>query len=364
MNRSGHRFGQESLQDRLGRPEHSGVSRWLKHRRAICLLAVLCLAADFLLLSSTALAQSCSATSPTINFGNVEFVSGTNYSTTGTISVTCTVPVGSGPYNFSVCLNIGLAGSGSWRTMTSGSNSLSYNLYQDAAHTTIWGSYYSMPPNPVVLNIHVNSPFDIIYQGGSTTVSTTIYAYIQSSVNTTVPAGSYLQDLTGSNTALNVNMVTDPFTPIACTSGGGVYEGTFPFTTTATVINNCLVSATNVNFGTAPGVLSSAVTATGNITATCSNNHSYTIALNQGSTSGASLTDRRMAGSGAAVVHYELYTSSGYTTVWGDGTSGTGTVSGTGNNSAQSYTVYGRVPAQSPAAGGSYSDTITVTVTY
>jgi spore coat protein U-like protein len=39
-------------------------------------------------------------------------------------------------------------------------------------------------------------------------------------------------------------------------------------------------------------------------------------------------------------------------------------VAATGNGSAQSFTVYGRVPPQAAPAPGNYSDTITVTVTY
>jgi spore coat protein U-like protein len=39
-------------------------------------------------------------------------------------------------------------------------------------------------------------------------------------------------------------------------------------------------------------------------------------------------------------------------------------VSGTGIGSSQNYTVYGRVQAQTTPAPGTYTDTITVTVTY
>ncbi len=71
-----------------------------------------------------------------------------------------------------------------------------------------------------------------------------------------------------------------------------------------------------------------------------------------------------MAGSGSAVVHYQLYTNSGHSTVWGDGTSGTSTSGGTGAGSNQNYTVYGLVSAQTTPAPNLYSDTVTVTVSY
>jgi spore coat protein U-like protein len=49
--------------------------------------------------------------------------------------------------------------------------------------------------------------------------------------------------------------------------------------------------------------------------------------------------------------------------VWGN-TVGTDTVAATGSGAAQSYTVYGRITAQTTPAPGTYTDTITVTVTY
>lgn len=65
---------------------------------------------------------------------------------------------------------------------------------------------------------------------------------------------------------------------------------------------------------------------------------------------------------GTQTVGYNLYTSSAYTTAWGDGTGGSSTVAGTGL--AQSTTVFGRVPAQTTPQAGTYTDTIIVTVTY
>ena len=49
--------------------------------------------------------------------------------------------------------------------------------------------------------------------------------------------------------------------------------------------------------------------------------------------------------------------------MWGN-TVGTDTVSATGSGASQAYTVYGRVPMQTTPAAATYTDTITVTVTY
>jgi spore coat protein U-like protein len=67
--------------------------------------------------------------------------------------------------------------------------------------------------------------------------------------------------------------------------------------------------------------------------------------------------------SGGVTVNYSLYSDSGRATNWGN-TVGTDTVSSTGTGALQSFTVYGQVPAQTTPAPATYTDTITVTVTY
>jgi spore coat protein U-like protein len=70
-----------------------------------------------------------------------------------------------------------------------------------------------------------------------------------------------------------------------------------------------------------------------------------------------------MTGPGSALLGYSLFSDSARTVNWGQ-TVGTDTVTGTGNGTAQALTVYGDVPAGQYLAPGSYSDTITATVTY
>jgi spore coat protein U-like protein len=120
-------------------------------------------------------------------------------------------------------------------------------------------------------------------------------------------------------------------------------------------------SATTMNFGT-QGVLSTNVDQTSTVQVTCTNTTPYNIGLDAGAGTGATVATRKMT-SGANTVNYTLYSNSGRTTVWGN-TIGTDTVAATGNGSAQSYTVYGRVPSQAAPAPGTYTDTITITVTY
>ncbi|WP_416798763.1 spore coat U domain-containing protein [Ciceribacter azotifigens] len=135
------------------------------------------------------------------------------------------------------------------------------------------------------------------------------------------------------------------------------------FTVQIQITAECLInSATTLDFG-ASGVLSSATTGTSEITVQCTNGTTYNVGLNAGLGAGATVASRKMTGPASATVTYSLYSDAAHTTVWGE-TIGTDTVSGTGTGASQVYTVYGQVPAQSTPAAGTYSDTITVTVTY
>jgi spore coat protein U-like protein len=131
----------------------------------------------------------------------------------------------------------------------------------------------------------------------------------------------------------------------------------------ATVTANCTVSTSPVAFGSIDA-LGGNYDATGAVTVNCTNGAAWSAAANQGSGSGATMASRRMT-SGANALTYHLYTNSGRTTMWGDGSSGTATVGGTGTGGAQVFTVYGRVPSgQTTVRAGSYSDTVSVTITY
>ena len=138
---------------------------------------------------------------------------------------------------------------------------------------------------------------------------------------------------------------------------------TTTFAIGGTVVGLCSVSATALSFGTTiPDVVAANIDATTSINATCANTLPYTIALNAGGGTGATFAVRKMT-SGANTMNYSLYTDSGHSNVWGDGTAGSVTSAGTGTGAAQTITVYGRIPPQT-VTPGVYNDTITVTITY
>jgi len=135
------------------------------------------------------------------------------------------------------------------------------------------------------------------------------------------------------------------------------------FNVTVLIAATCVVtSATTLNFGTA-GVLAANTDQTSTINVTCTNTTPYSIGLSKG-TNGGSVTTRQMKGVvGAALINYSLFSDAPRTVNWGD-TGGTGLDSGTGNGSAQPFSVFGRAPPQTTPQLDTYNDTITVTVSY
>lgn len=90
---------------------------------------------------------------------------------------------------------------------------------------------------------------------------------------------------------------------------------------------------------------------------------SFDIALSAGSSH--NFSPRAMA-MGSNALNYNIYTSSGYSTVWGDGTGGSVTQSFSAILSLGTitFTAFGLASTGQYVPVGTYSDSITVTVTY
>jgi spore coat protein U-like protein len=122
----------------------------------------------------------------------------------------------------------------------------------------------------------------------------------------------------------------------------------------------CTVNATSFQFGTINPLIATSHDSTSIVTVTCPSLTSYTVALGPGS---GTFSQRQMS-DGTNTLDYNLYTDSAHTEIWGDGSGSTATVSGQADDTGTDHTVYGRLPHQPTAVVGSYSDSITVTVTY
>lgn len=132
---------------------------------------------------------------------------------------------------------------------------------------------------------------------------------------------------------------------------------------TGSITATCVVNASSLAFGAYNPVLNTNLDVTGTVSVSCTNATPYNVGLDAGAGTGATVTNRKLT-SGANTLTYQIYRDSARTLNWGN-TAGTDTIAGTGNGSAQSITAYGRiVSGQTTAAVGSYTDTVTVTITY
>jgi spore coat protein U-like protein len=138
---------------------------------------------------------------------------------------------------------------------------------------------------------------------------------------------------------------------------------TTTFQVKATVLASCQVSAADLDFGNYAPTTGADTAADTTIDVTCTDGTAYTVALDGGSVM-HDVSARAMSDGNSHDLSYGLYTTAGFTTGWGDGTASTATVGGTGNGAAQALTVYGRLPAGQYVPAASYTDQITVTVTY
>lgn len=147
------------------------------------------------------------------------------------------------------------------------------------------------------------------------------------------------------------------------TAASATSTATDTIAVSATVQTACVVVASPLAFGNYNPTSSTPLDATTTFNVTCTNGTSYTVGLNAGTTSGSSVTARKMNKSGTTL-NYSLYQDTGRTTNWGN-TPGTDTpAAATAGASAATITVYGRVPALQNVSAGSYTDAVTVTVNY
>src|SRR6266852_470073 len=97
--------------------------------------ALLLVLAALLLSRSAEAAASCTISVTGVSFGAYDVFSATALDSTGTITYRCS----GSARNISVTLSTGAANSFTPRATSSGTDTLTYNLFTDAAHSTIWG---------------------------------------------------------------------------------------------------------------------------------------------------------------------------------------------------------------------------------
>ena len=308
-------------------------------------------------------ADSCSATMTDVVFANVSPISGSDYYATGTLTVNCTLALGLPSLllpNITYCLSLGAGSggtSGAWRTMANGGARLPYNLYLDSSYggTAVWGGA-AMPANQTPIRETVLAG---VLGLGVYSKSYTIYGKIPASalagVGTSGNANTTYSSSFGADATFTYALST-LLGPPSCTTGT---TATLPFQVRATVVNNCIVSASHLAFGNS-NLLSGTVSANGAVSVQCTANNAYRVALDGGLN--GSVADRRMRNRlTGETVRYRIATTAGGPG-WGDGTLGTLIFAGTGSGALQSLPMVGQVPAQPTPSPGDYKDTVTATI--
>jgi len=132
-------------------------------------------------------------------------------------------------------------------------------------------------------------------------------------------------------------------------------------------LTTCTVSTSGVAFSPYNPLPGQSADTTGIISVTCSGvgMANYTVTINSGL---GSFSGRKMF-AGSHSLTYNLYKDSGFTQVWGDGTAGTVTVTGSTTvvvfPVTTNYVVYSRIAGgQNTAKVGAYADSLMVRVTY
>jgi spore coat protein U-like protein len=130
----------------------------------------------------------------------------------------------------------------------------------------------------------------------------------------------------------------------------------------------CNVTSTPVNFNTYDVFSPIPSDSAGSITVTCNNPDKKTLPVSISISSGNAgiFTPRQMSqAAGPDRMKYNLFIDSPRTAIWGDGTGSTSTVTETVSRDVNiNEPIYGRIPAQQNLSVGTYSDTLTVTVTW
>lgn len=288
------------------------------------------------LIPVAARAGNCSCTGTTLNVGAYSVFSATASQPTAALSVTCN---GNGTYN--VGFSTGNSGSYASRRMDQAAgDSLFYNIYTDAARTTVWAATNQK----------------VYTASGSVTFSEQLYMKLNP-----------LQDLKYSGNAYQ-DFILVTMTPDASTGGP---TRTCNITIQSSVTAECLAPGATLAFGTYDPVVvnasaASPLNANTNLAFTCTKGVSATVALDNGLNVSGGV--RRLAGPSANFLQYDIYKDSGRTQSWTALAGGTVTAVSTSKNTplggGTGLPAYGRIPGNQDVVAGSYSDSVTATINY
>jgi spore coat protein U-like protein len=135
----------------------------------------------------------------------------------------------------------------------------------------------------------------------------------------------------------------------------------------APALADCTISVTPVAFGTYTPTSDAVRDGVGSVRTDCRHNVSPG-GISIGTGGSGSYATRRML-NGSSQLQYNLFMDAARTTVWGNGSGGTATVSppisqSSGLRRIREAVIYGRIPARQNVRAGTYTDTMFVTVSF
>lgn len=142
---------------------------------------------------------------------------------------------------------------------------------------------------------------------------------------------------------------------------------TEPFTVSIEIQNTCTVLTPGNIVFTATSAQPGTRNAQGQIVVRCSIDHDYSIALDGGTHSGSTTRNMRGPGStGTTDIAYALYRDAGLTVAWGSGTEFGAVYPGKGGglDKDQVVDVYARATLVGTEPVGTYTDTVTATLSF
>ena len=234
----------------------------------------------------------------TLSYTPLNFGTYTGTLLTGVNTATVTCPLGTN-YSIGLSAGTGVGATTTLRKMTGPAGAtLNYQIFQNSARTLNWGNTTGVDN----------------YSGTGTGSPQAISIYSQVTSGQFVAPGTYTDTISSAIAS---------------------------FTVTAVVQAQCTISASTLAFGTYAGWL---INASSVLTVTCINTTAFNIGLNAGTSTGATVTTRKMTGPTSATLSYKLFRDSARTQNWGN-TVGTDTLLSQGNGTARQYSVYGQIPA-------------------
>ncbi|MCU1748850.1 spore coat protein U domain-containing protein [Pseudomonas sp. 6D_7.1_Bac1] len=181
---------------------------------------------------------------------------------------------------------------------------ISYTLYgnNSTSYPITRGTAFDFARNSIADNLGLLS---------SPTVAKTVPIYLDSIVGSNVAAGVYSETL---SVAWNWNYCYLLSVGSLCALRD-INSGTTSLTVTMTVTNDCLITAPNISFGSAPVISGFAAVTNQTVNLTCTKGSAYTVGLDDGQHV-VSVGGRRRMISGSNYLAYDIFKSAG-TTRWG-----------------------------------------------